>query len=82
MPGKMPRKYVAEMFCDRVAASKIYQGKNYTDSHPLSYFLPGKAKRFIHPETSDEIEFLLRMLAGKGEDETFEYIRRWVKERL
>lgn len=81
MPVKMPRKYVAEMFCDRVAASKIYQGKNYTDSHPLSYFLPGKPKRFIHPETSDEIEMLLKMLAEKGEDETFKYLRQWVKEK-
>lgn len=81
MPVKMPRKYVAEMFCDRVAASKIYQGKNYTDSHPLSYFLPGKPKRFIHPETSDEIEMLLKMLVEKGEDETFKYLRQWVKEK-
>lgn len=81
MPVKMPRKYVVEMFCDRVAASKIYQGKAYTDSHPLSYFLPGKPKRFIHPETSDELEHLLRMLAEKGEDETFEYIKGWVRDK-
>lgn len=80
MPVKMPRKYVAEMFCDRVAASKIYQGKSYTDSHPLSYFLPGKPKRFIHPETSDEIEMLLRMLAEKGENETFRFVREWVRK--
>ena len=32
-PVKMPIKYVKEMFCDRVAASKIYQGKNYTQNH-------------------------------------------------
>ena len=29
----------------------------------------------IHQETSDELEFLLRMLDEKGEDETFKYIR-------
>ena len=27
MPIKMPKKFVIEMFCDRVAASKIYQGE-------------------------------------------------------
>lgn len=31
----MPRRYIAEMLCDRVAASKIYNGENYRDSYPL-----------------------------------------------
>ncbi len=80
MPVKMPRKYVVEMFCDRVAASKIYQGKNYHPSHPLEYFLKGKKSRFIHPETSEEIEMLLKSLSENGEKQTFEYIRKWLRE--
>lgn len=76
-PVKMPRKYVAEMLCDRLAASKIYKGAEYTDEHPLEYFLGGKATRCIHPETSDELEMLLRMLKEKGEQETFRYIKEW-----
>lgn len=75
MPVKMPRKYVAEMFCDRVAASKIYNGDKYTDSFPYDYFLRGKDKRSIHPQTSQEIEMLLKMLSEKGERETYRYIR-------
>lgn len=74
-PVKMPLRFVKEMFCDRVAASKIYQGRNYTDSHPIEYFLKGKDKRVIHKETSDLIESLLVMLKEKGEKETFKYIR-------
>lgn len=74
-PVKMPIKYVKEMFCDRVAASKIYQGKNYTQSHPIEYFLKGKGIRFIHPETSELIEFWLMTLSLKGEKETFKIIR-------
>lgn len=74
-PVKMPLRYVIEMFCDRLAASKIYNGKNYTDDMPLQYFLRGKATRQIHPETSAFIERLLRMLAAKGEDWTFAWIR-------
>lgn len=74
-PVKMPMKYVIEMFCDRVAASKVYQGKNYNDNHPLEYFLGGKPRRMIHPETSDLIESLLVMLSQKGEEETFKYIK-------
>ena len=74
-PVKMPYKYVVEMFCDRVAASKIYQGKNYTDAHPISYFTPGKARRSIHPDTSDLLEGWLLMLKEKGEKETFAHIK-------
>ncbi len=76
---KMPYRYVVEMFCDRVAASKIYQGKNYTKEHPLAYFLKSKDTRPIHPETSDEIEELLSMLAQRGEEETFREIRKRIK---
>ncbi len=79
MPVKMPAKYVAEMFCDRVAASKIYAGDKYNDRYPLEYFLKGKQRRAIHPETSDFIEKLLTMLAEKGEEETFAYIRQFIK---
>ena len=29
---KMPLRYVCEMVCDRVAASRIYLGDQYTDA--------------------------------------------------
>ena len=79
-PVKMPLNFVVEMFCDRVAASKIYNGKNYKDTDPLNYFMKAKARRVIHPDTSDTLENLLKMLAEKGEKETFAYIRQIVKE--
>ena len=75
-PVKMPIRYVKEMFCDRVAASKIYYGKGYTKDMPLAYFEKGKYCRMIHPETSELIESLLTMLKEKGEKETFAYIRK------
>lgn len=78
-PVKMPVRYVAEMFCDRVAASKIYQGEKYTAAHPIDYFMRGKPNRFIHPETSDLLEHLLSMLAEKGEDAAFAYLKRLVR---
>lgn len=78
-PVKMPLKYVAEMFCDRVAAGKIYNGDKYTDKSPIEYFMRAKGRRVIHPETSDLIEELLTMLAEKGEDYTFEHIRALLK---
>lgn len=72
---KMPVKYVVEMFCDRVAASKNYNREDYNDTFPLTYFLKAKGKYLIHPETEALLEHLLRMLAQQGEEKTFAYIR-------
>lgn len=75
-PVPMPKEYIAEMFCDRVAASKIYQAEKYTNKHPLEYFLKSKETRFIAKETSDEIERLLAVLAEQGEAAAFCEVRK------
>lgn len=75
MPVPMPSKYIAEMIMDRIAASKVYKGRDYTDDDPLEYYLQGKDKIPIHPETAETLEKMLRMLAEKGEEETFRCIR-------
>lgn len=74
-PVKMPVRYVVEMMMDRIAASKVYNGKNYRDSFPLEYFLKGKENAPMHKDTKELLEMLLRMLAEKGEDKTFCYIK-------
>ena len=76
----MPLNYVVEMFCDRVAASKIYQGKNYTDHSAYDYFMAAKHRRVIHEETSDTLESLLFMLKEEGEEKTFAHIRKLMKD--
>ena len=78
---EMPVNYVAEMFCDRVAASKTYRGKAYRDSDPLDYYLASRDHYLIHPNTRALLERLLGMLAEEGEDRTFAYIRREVLGR-
>ncbi len=72
---EMPLKYVKEMFCDRVAASKIYQGEKYTDESPLQYFENAKDRIIINEKTSALLEKLLKMLAEEGEEKTFAYIK-------
>ncbi len=79
IPIKMPLVFVAEMFCDRVAASKIYMKEKYNDGAALEYFLRSKATRFIHPETSDFLEKLLCMLKDDGEKLTFAYLKNYLK---
>ena len=45
---KMPPRYLAEMVADRVAASKIYKGKNYTDAASLEYLKSSRNYTFMH----------------------------------
>lgn len=80
-PVPMPRKYFTEMVMDRIAACKIYNGKNYTDADPLNYLLnsaEGRDSQMMHPQTKQELIFILTMLRDKGEKETFRYIREIV----
>ena len=81
VPVKMPYNYLIEMFCDRIAASKTYKGKDYKDDSALDYFLHGHGRTEMHPETAKELERLLRMLAEKVEKETFACVKKQVKER-
>ncbi len=75
---KMPARYVAEMFCDRLAASKVYRGGKYRETDPIEYYEHSRDHYIIHPETAALLEKLLRMVAEKGEKATFAYIRREV----
>ncbi len=76
---KMPDNYIVEMFCDRIAASKIYKGNDYTDSSALEYYSHGKGKVMLHPYTKEKLELLLNKLAEEGEDAAFAYARKYVK---
>ena len=77
-PIPMPRKYLAEMVMDRRAACMTYQGKDYTDASALRYYERGLERNFMHEQTNRELQFLLTMLAEKGEKETFRYIKEVV----
>ncbi len=77
----MPDIFIFEMFCDRVAASKIYNKEKYTNDMPLDYFLRARPKRLIADDTARKLEFLLTMLRDRGEDYTFRYIRRQVRKK-
>jgi len=74
----MPRKYLAEMVMDRRAACMVYQGKDYTPGSALTYFLKSREKELMHPQTTQELQYILTMLRDKGEKETFRYLRQEV----
>ncbi len=72
---RMPKRYVIEMFCDRVAACKIYNKGHYDQTQALAYYQKGRAGKLLHEETRALLEKYLTMLAEKGEEYTFSYIR-------
>ena len=74
----MPRRYLAEMVADRIAACKVYEGEGYTTGSALAYLMRSREKNLMNPQTRQELEFLLSMLKEQGEKETFRYIRRQV----
>lgn len=71
----MPRKYLAEMVADRLAACKIYEKDKFDPGSPLRYLMKSREKDLMHPQTRKELEFLLTMLREKGEKHTLSYIR-------
>ena len=80
----MPKRYIAEMFCDRIAACRVYMGDKYTDASAYDYYMKGTATRvgpLIHPETAAQLEKMLKVLKDDGEDAAVAYVRQWLKEK-
>jgi hypothetical protein len=81
LEGKpMPTRYVVEMFCDRVAASKVYQGSAYTDASAYNYFLRELSfgEILMHEDTKALLAWMLELLAEEGEERAFAIIREQV----
>ena len=73
---EMPKKYVAEMFCDRIAACRVYQGDKYTDASAYDYFHRTKGRLWINEETAALLDRWLLLLKEEGEEAAFRQIRR------
>ena len=71
----IPRKYLVEMVMDRRAACRVYEGEKYTPASPLNYLLRSREKALMHPQTVQELTYILTMLRDEGEAVTFRYLR-------
>jgi UTP-glucose-1-phosphate uridylyltransferase len=74
----MPRKFLAEMVMDRIAACKVYRGSRYDDGAALDYLQHSIERELLHDKTRRELVYLLTMLKEKGEKETFDYIKNHI----
>ena len=79
--GEMPVKYVAEMFCDRLAASRVYRGGQFDQADPWKFFQRSKTHTILNQNTSDLLESMVLKLKDEGEDAAFAYIRQILGRR-
>ncbi len=81
--SRMPLNYVVEMVMDRIAASRVYRGKDYTDAAAWEYYQLEKpyVKDAMHEDTRRLLERILVMLKDDGEDTTIAYLRRLLQGR-
>ena len=72
---KMPLKYVAEMFCDRIAACKVYQGEKYTDASAYDYYVRSQKHTSSTPRPARSSKKCCSCSRKRGEDAAFAYVR-------
>jgi hypothetical protein len=75
IPVRMPKRYLVEMYVDRVAASANYNKGHYTCDMPLKYYRKGDYTLLMEEHTRADLERLLKMLASIGPEVTESYIR-------
>ena len=78
---EMPKKYVAEMFCDRLAASRVYLKEDYTSASAWEYYQRGRDHYILHPNTRALLERMLLLVRDEGEDKALAIIRREILHR-
>lgn len=63
----IPFKYMAENICDRIAASKVYKRKNYTNSCPYDYWIKDKDRIPANEKMKSFTDRVLSDLKEHGE---------------
>lgn len=69
----MPKKYLKEMVCDRVAASMIYLGDKYHNVAPLEYYRSHKDENQFDTNTRARLEYYLKKISECGFEEAMKY---------
>lgn len=76
---KMPLKYVLEMCCDRIAASKVYMKEKYTTNVPWEYYFLREEGIVIHAQSKLLLEKILLINRDQGEKRALAFMRFMLK---
>lgn len=66
----IPYVYVAEMICDKIAASMNYSGKDWNDSTPMEYWNQRSDTDILNPKIYNMLTEIFRMVAVYGVEST------------
>ena len=67
----VPYKYLAEMACDKMAASKVYNGKKWTNSSLIDYWMREKAISIVNPKVDNFLTTLFEQVRDEGLEKTY-----------
>ncbi len=74
----IPYKYTVEMICDTLAASMVYNGKNWNADTNLEYLLNRKDLDYINPKIKDILIEVYTLIRDEGIDKVI--TRKRLKE--
>lgn len=75
-PVPIPIRYLKESLCDRIAASRIYLKKKYTNHASLNYYIDNHHAVDLHASSAKVLESWLRLVAEEGEKKAIQKIRK------
>lgn len=79
---EMPLKYTAEMLCDRIAACRVYHGKDYKQGDAYDYFTKCQmTAKSMNPETAKQLTLWLEAVRDEGEEKALLRIKKELKAR-
>lgn len=62
----VPYKYLAEMACDKMAASKVYNGKNWTNNSEIEYWMKERTISVVNPKVDNFLTELFKQVEKQG----------------
>lgn len=80
VPIKIPIKYIGEMVCDRVAASKVYLKDKYKDDSAYYYLMNNINYVRMEKESFNILVTFLEYIKDYGEEIGFNKIKEYIKE--
>ena len=67
----IPYKYLAEMACDKMAASIVYGGKQWTNSSQIDYWMKHRNTTIVNPKVDHFLTKLFEQVRDEGLEKTY-----------
>lgn len=78
----IPYKYLLEMICDKLSASIVYEGKNWTNSSQYKYWQKEREREILNPKVQNFFDKVFLEVKENGIEQTLtkQNMRDWYKK--